>query len=421
MTNPNFLFILTDDQGWSQVSGEIYPGWPESRSTYLETPYMDSLAAEGMRCCSGYAPAPLCTPTRRSILCGTSAARSGSEFPSDFVPAEHLTMPQALKQANPDYRCAHFGKWGMHMGSSPEECGYDATDGETTNFTGGMENKEEPHHIVEDPKRTYSVTRRAEQFMHEQVQQGNPFYLQVSYYAVHLRVETLDGSLKHFQEKGEPDRGYTAGFAGMLRDMDDNIGVLLEALEELGITENTYVVFMSDNGGRPVIPGGDTSKRPTNHPLAGSKQKLLEGGIRVPFIVRGPGIEPGSHTHVPISGYDLLPTFYDLAGGKDPLTETVDGGSFRALFDDPENGAVSRRTGGLVFHRPHIQRSVYREGDMKLYVHLDENEQFVKREVFNVREDPGESKDLSADEPGVLKDFENRLADFLKQVRPAWQ
>jgi len=275
LNHPNFLFILTDDQGWSQLSSEIYPGLSESRSSYLETPYVDSLAAEGMRICSGYSPAPHCTPTRRSILCGSSAARSGPEFPSDFTPADHLTMPRALKQANPDYRCAHFGKWGMHMGSSPEECGYDASDGETTNFTGGMEDKFEPHHIVEDPKRTFSVTRKAERFMREQVEEGRPFYLQVSYYAVHLRVETLDGSLSHFRKKGEPDRGYTAGFAGMLRYMDDNIGVLLEAMEELGITEDTYVVFMSDNGGRQVIPGGDQSRLPTNHPLSGAKQARL--------------------------------------------------------------------------------------------------------------------------------------------------
>lgn len=417
MDTPNFLFILTDDQGWSQLSREIYPGFPASRSSYLETPYMDALAAEGMRFCAGYSPAPLCTPTRRSVLCGTSAARSGPEFPSEFVPADHLTMPRALKRANPDYRCAHFGKWGMHMGSSPEECGYDESDGETNNFTGGMENKEEPHHIVDDPKRTFSVTRRAQRFMHEQVEQRNPFYLQVSYYAVHLRVETLDSSLAHFMAKGEPDRGYTAGFAGMLRDMDDNIGVLLEELEELGIVQDTYVVFMSDNGGRPVIPGGDAQRLPTNHPLAGSKQKLLEGGIRVPFIVRGPGIEPGTHTHIPVCGYDLLPTFYDLAGGTESLPDDVDGASFRSVLTDPESGRVERAAGGLVFHRPKIQKSVFRDGDLKLYVHLDEEERFVKRELFNVKDDPGEATDLASEHPKIVEEFEAKLVRFLAKVR----
>ena len=96
---------------------------------------MDRIAEEGMRFTGGYSPAPLCTPTRRSILCGTSAARSGTEFVSSWVPADHMTLPRALKQANPEYQCAHFGKWGEKMISSPEECGYDVSDGHTGNVT----------------------------------------------------------------------------------------------------------------------------------------------------------------------------------------------------------------------------------------------------------------------------------------------
>ena len=129
--SPNIILILTDDQGWSQRSGLMDPENPKSGSGYLHTPAMDRIADEGMRFTGGYSPAPLCTPTRRSILCGTSAARSGSEFLSKWVPADHLTLPRALKQANPEYRCAHFGKWGERMISSPEECGYDVSDGHT--------------------------------------------------------------------------------------------------------------------------------------------------------------------------------------------------------------------------------------------------------------------------------------------------
>ena len=117
--SPNIILILTDDQGWSQVSTPMDPRVPQSRSTYLETPNMSRLAREGMRFTSGYSPAPLCTPTRRSILCGTSAARSGTEFKSPWVPAQHLTIPRVLKQANPNYQCAHFGKWGENMISTP--------------------------------------------------------------------------------------------------------------------------------------------------------------------------------------------------------------------------------------------------------------------------------------------------------------
>ncbi|MEE2641357.1 MAG: sulfatase-like hydrolase/transferase [Planctomycetota bacterium] len=225
--SPNIILILTDDQGWSQRSGLMDPENPESGSSYLHTPAMDRIAAEGMRFTGGYSPAPLCTPTRRSILCGTSAARSGSEFLSKWVPADHVTLPRALKKANPEYRCAHFGKWGEKMISSPEECGYDVSDGHTGNVTGGMADKMQPAHIVKDPKRTGSVTDRAIKFITEQSRAGRPFYAQVSYYAVHLRTELLQSSLDKHQKKGAPDRAYSQGWAGMLEELDKGIGRLL--------------------------------------------------------------------------------------------------------------------------------------------------------------------------------------------------
>src|SRR5688572_24726264 len=126
---PNFLLILSDDHGWSQLSESMDPRLPEARSKYLETPSISRLMREGVRFTSGYAPAPLCTPTRRSILCGTSAPRSGPEFKSPWRPAEHLTLPKAIKSANASYRAAHFGKWGEDMAATPEECGYDTSDG----------------------------------------------------------------------------------------------------------------------------------------------------------------------------------------------------------------------------------------------------------------------------------------------------
>lgn len=136
--SPNIVLILTDDQGWSQVSKPMDPRIAESCSSYLETPNIDRLACEGLRFTNGYAPAPPCTPTRRSILCGTSAARSGTEFKSKWVPSEHMTIPKALKQASSRYRCTHFGKWGENMIPTPQECAYDAGDGMTGNVTGGM-------------------------------------------------------------------------------------------------------------------------------------------------------------------------------------------------------------------------------------------------------------------------------------------
>lgn len=413
---PNILFILTDDQGWSQVSKEMHPGFPDSRSAYLNTPNMGRLASEGMRFTSGYSPAPLCTPTRRSVLCGTATARSGTEFKSAFVPSRHMTIPKALKLANPAYRCAHFGKWGEQMISSPEECGYDASDGHTGNVTGGMANKNEEFHIEKDPKRTGTVTKRAIQFMRKHAQAGQPFYAQVSYYAVHLRVELLRATLKKYQERGKPDRGYTQAWAGMLEELDRGVGDLLEAVEELGIADNTYVFFMSDNGGRGRIPKGDTARLPTNHPLSGAKHSLLEGGIRVPFFVRGPNIESNSCCHVPVVGYDLLPTFFDLAGGKEALPAEVDGGSIRPLLASPNKGTVTRSLDALVFHRPGKLMSAIRQGDHKLLVFWTQQGKIKSRKLYDVQSDPGETKNIAASNPGKADKLLKMLTSYLRKV-----
>jgi arylsulfatase A len=217
---PNIVLILTDDHGWSQMSHLTDSRVPESTSTYLETPNMNRLAEHGMRFTSGYSPAPLCTPTRRSILCGSATARCGSEFKSSWVPAKHMTIPKALKLANPNYRCAHFGKWGEQMISTPQQCGYDASDGMTGNNTGGMpsslgvksgsHNAGPPNFIDNlDPKRTKTVTDSAIGFMQKQVAAKKPFYVQISYYAQHLSIVSKQKTLDKYKKKGTPDRNYT--------------------------------------------------------------------------------------------------------------------------------------------------------------------------------------------------------------------
>ena len=136
---PNFIFILSDDHGWSQLSFAMDQEVPGTASSYLETPNLARLAQRGMRFASGYSPAPLCTPTRRSIFCGMTPARQrGTEFKSEFDWTGRLTLPKALKQVDPNYRSGHFGKFGNEMGASPDDVGFDESDGWTTNATGGM-------------------------------------------------------------------------------------------------------------------------------------------------------------------------------------------------------------------------------------------------------------------------------------------
>lgn len=422
---PNIVLILTDDQGWSQVSEAMDPRIEESRSSYLETPNMTRLAREGLRMTSGYSPAPLCTPTRRSIVCGTSAARSGTEFSSTWVPADHMTIPKALKQANSSYRCAHFGKWGEQMISTPEECGYDTSDGMTGNNTGGMPktlgveggHADGPPHFNDnkDPKRTHSVTERAIGFMRKQAKAKHPFFVQVSYYAVHLSVVCKQETLAKYERKGQPDRGYTQAWAAMMEEMDMGIGQLLTALEDLGIDENTYVFFTADNGGRGTVPGG--RDLPTNTPLSGAKHSLLEGGIRVPFLVRGPGIAPGSTCHTPVVGYDFLPTFYDLAGGKEPLSDEIDGVSIRPLLVNPQSATIERSGGALFFHRPRRLMSAIRQGDYKLMVFWAPTGKVRQRDLYRVNPDPREeAPGITSDQPELADKLQRQLLTYLKSV-----
>jgi arylsulfatase A-like enzyme len=423
---PNFLLILTDDQGWSQLSEAMDPELPAARSDYLETPNLTRLARQGIRFTSGYSPAPLCTPTRRSILCGTTAARSGTEFKSAWVPADHLTIPRALKRADPRYRCGHFGKWGELMISTPEQCGYDVSDGETGNDTGGMpatlgaaDHTSGPPHFIDDrdPKRTPSVTREAIRFMREQVAADRPFSVQASYYATHLSVVCRQETLEKFQAKGPPDRGYSQAWAAMLAELDAGVGQLLDALEDLGVAGNTYVIFMADNGGRGTVPGGDPARPGPNHPLSGAKHSLFEGGIRVPFIVRGPGLAAGAICRQPVAGYDLLPTLYDLAGGRESLPAAIDGVSLRPLLGDPAGVTLEPPDRPLFFHRPGKRVSAVRRGSHKLILTWAADGSVASRALYELEPNPiEEGRDITADDPARADRLQSLLLAHLEAV-----
>src|SRR5687768_4425737 len=428
---PNILLILSDDHGWSQLSQTMHPDVPEAQSSYLRTPNIDHIGREGLRFSSGYSPAPLCTPTRRSILCGTTAGRSGGEFPSTWRPADHLTIPKALKQVDPAYRTAHFGKWGEQMAASPEEAGHDASDGLTGNVTGGMpnslnkgnakagHNNTAPFYTNQpDPKLTGHVTDRTLAFMRESVRNGKPFYVQASYYAVHLSIVCREETLKRVQARGEPDRQYTPAFAAMLEEMDAGVGRLLDGIKQLGVEDNTYIVFTADNGGRGTVPGFDPKRLPANHPLTGAKHSLYEGGVRVPFVVKGPGIPVGQTCHVPVAGYDFLPTFYDWPGGTAPLPAEIDGVSFKPLLRNPGTATLTRSAGGLIFHRPGNRVSVIRQGDFKLLLNWDRQDRVASRELYKVAPDPREQgRDISGQERERVGRMEATLLAHLKSVK----
>ena len=202
----------------------------------------------------------------------------------------------------------------------------------------------------------------------------------------------------------------------MLEELDKGIGRLLDELDALGIANNTYVVFTTDNGGRGTVPGGDPKSPPPNVPLSGAKHSLLEGGIRVPFMVRGPSIEAGSVCRIPVVGYDFLPTFYELAGGKGNLSEELDGGSFVTLFSDPKTDSVKRPIDGLVFSRPRQGMAVIRSGKWKLLAEVNAKREIQSAKLFNVVDDIAEKLDMSTTRADKTKQLHRRLKTYLETV-----
>ena len=432
--SPNFIFILTDDQGWSSTSIGMDDRSPDSKSDYYETPYIDQLAREGMRFTQAYSPASICSPSRRSILLGQTPARLGDEtFKEKYDPKKNsvsLTIPRLLKSLNKDYRAAHFGKWDLRAEIFPEDMGYDESDGDTRNAHGnlmsGGDDKWTDIFVNDDPKRTVSITSRAMNFMERQVNNGQPFYLQVSHYAPHVDIQTRQATLEKYQNKPFGKKHQNPGWAGMLENMDTAVGEILDKVESLGISDNTYIIFMADNGGVEFIPPvpakskllhPDTFDRPTrNYPLRGGKWTLYEGGIRVPFVVKGPGVAPGKMSHVPVGGWDILPTIAELAGYEKHLPEELDGGSFARLLHAGGVGNISRINDYFVFHRYHSSyphSAIVQEG-YKLIVFWKTGQ----AELYQVAAEIGERSNLIKKEPARAKALYRLLTAYLEEVNP---
>ena len=421
---PNFILVLADDLGWTSLSKASDTTRPSAKSDFHQTPNIDALADMGMRFSNAYAAAPVCSPTRYSIQFGKTPARIGrtrSDKPNR-VDHSQRSLAQILKSTNPAYRTAHFGKW--HIDADPGELGYDAHDGMTNNKTGGFvnDNSQWAGYADEDPKRVDSLTRRAMAFARDSLARNQPFFIQISHYAVHSNIEYSEESFAYFGEREQGELHSNRGYAAMIRDLDLAIGMLTREYQELGLADDTYIIFASDNGGMPVLPMQMNRGRPyrqgLNSPLLRGKWDLTEGGIRVPFAIVGPGVESGTQSDTPIVTYDLLPTIVELAGSSTALPDDIDGGSLKLLLSDP-SAAVSRPFDGLVFHYPHYNRvgmnephSAIREGNYKL-IRYPVSERSL---LFDLSRDIGESTDLSEKEPERRAELEKKLAEYLVSV-----
>ncbi len=424
---PNFVLIYVDDLGWAETSVEMIQGRPDTRSDFFQTPNIERLARDGMVLSACYSPSALCAPSRNSLLHGMTPSRlrytvlSAVEAKKNYL--GKITIPQALKKADPDYVTAHFGKW-HNESIKPDAAGYDVTDGPNGNGPGDFADDGKTHLPDDDPKRIFSLTDKSIGFMKDQVAADKPFYLQLSHYANHIWHDSLKETRekykglpqgRKYQKKDDTaeeeisiamyNHGWIINYAAMLDDVDRAFGSLLDAIDELGIADNTYVILTSDNG------GGFRG----NAPLKGGKGNLHEGGIRMPSFVRGPGIKAGSYCDVPVVQWDFLQTFYDLAGGTEPLPAELDGGSLRDVFENGNEGTVERNTEALVFHFPwHTgePESVIRLGNFKLRKNLDT----LETELFDISEDPGEENDFAQNSPELVEKLDRLRAEYLDAV-----
>ncbi len=427
LSSPNFIVILVDDLGWSSLSTSMDTRRPNAKSDFYKTPNIDALIEMGMRFSNGYAASPVCAPSRYSLQFGKTPARVGITRGLGPNNAEHnqIGIPQLLKKIDRRYRTAHLGKW--HIDADPSRYGYDLHDGITKNKPGGFAHNNHKRQWVgyaeKDPKRIESLTKRAIAFLRDSVTQERPFFLQLSHYAVHSDIVFNGSSFETISKQLRGSLHSNAGYAAMLKDLDDSIGVLLRSIVNLDLSGNTYIFFTSDNGGMPVLPQQTNLGTPyassLNHPLLRGKWDLTEGGIRVPFAVVGPGIEGQSQVDTPVVSYDILPTIYHLASGSTKgLPAGLDGGSLSDLLHG-RSDEVKRPSEYLVFHYPHYNRvgmnephSAIRLGTMKL-IRFPASQ---RKLLFDLGSDPGERSNLAVSRKDYVEILDAELTNYLLSV-----
>ncbi|MDD7986565.1 sulfatase [Lentisphaera marina] len=434
---PNFIFILVDDMPWFGTSVEQMEGESSSKMVYRRTPHIASIAENGMTFSNAYAAAGMCAPSRSSIQSGVSPAKTlfsgnggfGEKSPKEVeypitkknekcllieptplgnINTKYPTIGTYLKTQG--YATAHIGKWHIY-GGGPEKHGYDVSSGETSNDEGSPKNITDPN----DPKRIFSITKDSIKFIEKQSKKEKPFFIQVSHYAEHsaqmslpetLAIYEKDPAIKAIKDKKFKKEVITHGSA--VTDMDTSIGMIIDKLTELNILENTYVIFTSDNG-----KGLLHDKRI----LRGSKWSLWEGGIRVPFMVMGPGIEAKSRCTENIIGYDMLPTLYELAGGSTEDMPNIDGESIAPLLTQAEDHSFPANR-ALYFHYPHYRnntpQSMIIKGNFKLFRFYEIPGQPY---LFNLKNDISEEVNLASQMPEKVQELQKNLDQYLESSK----
>ena len=400
---PNIVFILADDLGINDLG--CY-GRKEHR-----TPNLDRLAKDGMRFTSAYAACPVCSPTRAAILTGKSPARlhlttflpgRGDATSQKLLhptmvpqlPLRETTLADSLKTAG--YATASIGKWHLGGGGkfSPDKRGFDVVHAGNANTTPSVD---------EGGKGESDLTRKAIAFV--TANRDRPFFLYLCHNTPHIPLGARAELIAKYRDTYHPT------YAAMMHEMDESVGQLLKALDDLQLREKTIVVFTSDNGGLHVPELKDDP--PThNTPYRAGKGFLYEGGIRVPLIVRWPGtIAAGAECHTPVISTDWTPTFLALSGVK--TDSAFDGVSLGNLM----RGEMAKSR-PLFWHVPHYTNQgsrpagAIRDGDWKLIEHYEDS----RIELFDLAKDPGETTDIASKFRERATELQKRLTEWRVDV-----
>ena len=441
---PNIVLVLVDDLGWTDLACQ--------GSQYYETPNIDKLAAEGMRFTDGYAACAVCSPTRSAVQTGRYPHRTGvtdwirSRFQGGNIPADkknpcwkpqsewkgkkvlvppnalwleskEITIAELLRPAG--YKSCYVGKW--HLGTDPwypTEQGYDynyggCDYGQPPSYFDPFNKPKARHETVRKgipglPSRKpgeYLTDREADEavgFIRQH--KDDPFFLMLATYCVHTPIQAKKDVAAKYERKAKTNQK-NAKYAAMVESVDDAVGRVMGTLEELKLAAKTLFIFTSDNGGL---------KGPThNAPLRSGKGYPFEGGIRVPFIVKWPGVvQAGAISSEPVISMDILPTVAAAAGVELPNDVEIDGWDLKPLL----TGEGSLKREALYWHFPHYRHdpgpySIIRDGDFKM-IKWYEGQTFL----FNLKDDIGESKDLAASMPEKVNELDKRLMAHLKST-----
>ncbi len=411
---PNVLLIMSDDQGWFDVGVNGNP--------HIETPVMDRIAREGVRFTRFYC-SPVCTPTRAALMTGRHYQRTGAIDTykgRDTMSAGEVTLGQVFQRQG--YRTGCVGKWhlGRYMKYHPNERGFDEYFGFWQyGFINRYDDSDELFHnkkpVITTGYVSDVLTDQAISFVERN--RGNPYFLYVPYNACHAPYLAPDGYIDRYLKKGLPlDQ---ARIYGMVTAMDQNIGRLLGALERTGVAENTVVIFMTDNGG---------VSRHYKAGLRGNKGSVYEGGVRVPFFVRWPGKFPAGATVPAMAQHiDVLPTLCELIGAPLPADRKIDGKSILPLI---RNGG-GESPHDYLFHQwnrvrplmdPPADAGVAPPDERKAFrpnwaVHSRRGSKLISTgELFDLEKDPGESRNIAAEQPAAARELRAQFGKFFTDV-----